>query len=275
MLLQRVLTAIPLAIAVIWLILFQPTEIFIYLLLFISLIAAFEWARLSGIKSRTFNIVYALIVCLLSYLLINMLAIYIEWFVYASVLLWLGISLMMKSIRPRNAGGRLSQKKVLLGLLIIPSAVISMWAIHGSVNGAQWLMYGLALIWVADIGAYFSGKRFGKNKLAVHISPGKTIEGFYGALILTSIYTVLMGYYFELALTELSILLLISLLLTFISVVGDLYESVLKREVGLKDSGNILPGHGGILDRIDSVLAAMPVFSVALHYSIQPVYGYL
>ena len=275
MLLQRVLTAIPLAIAVIWLILFQPTEIFVYLLLFIALIAAYEWARLSGSKSRPFSIAYALIVCLLSYLLITMLAIYIEWFVYASVLLWLGIALMIKSMQPSSSGGRLSQQKVLLGLLIIPAAVISMWAIHGSANGARWLMYGLALIWVADIGAYFSGKRFGKNKLAVHISPGKTIEGFYGALILTSIYTVLVGNYFELALVDLSILLLISLLLTFISVVGDLYESVLKREVGLKDSGNILPGHGGMLDRIDSVLAAMHVFSVALHYFIQPVYGYL
>ena len=170
----------------------------------------------------------------------------------------------------------MSPLKIALGVLIIPAAVFSMWAVHGSSNGAQWLMYGLALIWVADIGAYFSGKKFGKNKLAEYISPGKTIEGFVGALVLTSIYTLICGfYYFELAFGQIIILLLTSLFLAFISVVGDLYESVLKREVGLKDSGKILPGHGGILDRIDSVLAAMPVFSVALHYSIQPVYGLL
>ena len=134
-------------------------------------------------------------------------------------------------------------------------------------------MYGLALIWVADIGAYFSGKKYGKNKLAENISPGKTIEGLIGALVLTSLYTLLAGYYFDLDTTQTISLLLISLLLTIISVVGDLYESTLKREVGLKDSGNILPGHGGILDRIDSVLAAMPVFSVSMHFFIHSVYG--
>ena len=134
-------------------------------------------------------------------------------------------------------------------------------------------MYGLALIWVADIGAYFSGKRFGKNKLAESISPGKTIEGLLGALVLTSLYTLLSGYYFGLNTIQIISLMLISLILTIISVVGDLYESTLKREVGLKDSGTILPGHGGILDRIDSVLAAMPVFSVSLHFFIHPVYG--
>jgi len=134
-------------------------------------------------------------------------------------------------------------------------------------------MYGLALIWVADIGAYFSGKRFGKNKLAERISPGKTIEGLLGALVLTSLYTLLSAYYFGLNTIQIISLMLISLVLTIISVVGDLYESTLKREVGLKDSGTILPGHGGILDRIDSVLAAMPVFSVSLHFFIHPVYG--
>lgn len=275
MLLQRVLTAIPLALAVIWLILFQPTEIFVYLLLFIAFVAAYEWSRLSGSQSRFFNIIYAFVIMSFSYFLIMMLALYIEWYVYASVIFWLVISLRLKSIRPDNEIKTMSLQKIILGLLIIPAAVISMWAVHKSSNGELWLMYGLALIWVADIGAYFSGKKFGKNKLAEFISPGKTIEGFTGALVLTSFYTLCSGYYFELTLVQVVILLVVSLFLTFISVVGDLYESVLKREAGLKDSGNILPGHGGMLDRIDSVLAAMPVFSVALHYSIQPVFELL
>jgi len=135
-------------------------------------------------------------------------------------------------------------------------------------QGADWLFYALALVWVADIGAYFSGKKFGKNKLAPNISPGKTKEGLVGAVIATSIYTLVASYYFELDTEHSALLVLLSVILTFISVSGDLYFSFLKREAGLKDSGNILPGHGGILDRIDSVLAAMPVFLVGYNWLI-------
>ena len=274
MLSQRILTAIPLACLVIWLILFQPTDVFIYLLVVISLIAAHEWSRLSGYKQSPVHIGYALLVTAVSVLFIIEAPQFVHWLIYGSVVFWVIVTFKIKSIRPEVNLQRSSPKKMLIGLLVIPAAVLSMWSVHKSVNGAEWLMYGLALIWVADIGAYFSGKRFGKNKLAVNISPGKTIEGLIGALVFTSLYTLLAGVYFDLNMTQAVYLLLISLVLTIISVVGDLYESTLKREVGLKDSGKLLPGHGGILDRIDSVLAAMPVFSLLLHFFIHSVYGH-
>jgi phosphatidate cytidylyltransferase len=127
-------------------------------------------------------------------------------------------------------------------------------------QGPAWLFYALSLVWVADSGAYFAGKKFGKNKLAPNISPGKTREGLLGAVLSTSLYTLAASYYFELDRDRAVLLVLLSVIVTIISVSGDLYISFLKREAGLKDSGNILPGHGGMLDRVDSVLAAMPVF---------------
>mgnify|MGYP001823248173 FL=1 len=137
-------------------------------------------------------------------------------------------------------------------------------------QGAHWLFYALSLVWVADIGAYFSGKNFGKNKLEPHISPGKTIEGLAGGVIATSLYTLAAAYFFELSMEKTVLLVLLSVIVTLISVSGDLFFSFLKREAGLKDSGRILPGHGGILDRIDSVLAAMPVFIVGYNWLIAP-----
>ena len=109
------------------------------------------------------------------------------------------------------------------------------------------------------------------NKLAPNISPGKTREGLWGALLATSLYSLVAAWYFGLDYLQVGFLLLLSLVLTVISVTGDLFISFLKRECGLKDSGNILPGHGGILDRIDSVLAAMPVFLIGFNQFVLPI----
>ena len=125
----------------------------------------------------------------------------------------------------------------------------------------EWiLLYLLTLVWVADIGAYFSGRRFGKNKLAPTISPGKTREGVAGGLLanlcwMLVVYLLVDGWGIDLML-----FLVIGVATVAISVVGDLSISILKREAGVKDSGRLLPGHGGILDRIDSVIAASPIF---------------
>jgi phosphatidate cytidylyltransferase len=115
-------------------------------------------------------------------------------------------------------------------------------------------------VWVADIGAYFSGRRFGRHKLAPAISPGKTREGVIGGLMANLLWMLLV-YQFSLG-WGLALLpfLIIGLATSLISVVGDLFESVLKREAGVKDSGKLLPGHGGVLDRVDSVIAAAPIF---------------
>ncbi|MBT8436567.1 MAG: phosphatidate cytidylyltransferase, partial [Gammaproteobacteria bacterium] len=128
------------------------------------------------------------------------------------------------------------------------------------VYGGEMLLYLFSIVWIADIGAYFSGRRFGKRKLAPAISPGKTWEGFCGGLVANLLWII--GIYFFSTGWGFGFLqfVLIGVATSLISVVGDLFESILKREAGVKDSGKLLPGHGGVLDRIDSLIAASPVF---------------
>jgi phosphatidate cytidylyltransferase len=272
MLLQRILTAIPLAIGIIWIILFQPGYVFFWLTMVITAVAAFEWAKLAGLKLAG-QVVYLLLICAIPWTIMKHADQYAHLYVYAGVLWWLVVCLYLFKAQPAKASGAISPYKLIAGIVVIPSAVLAMNTIHQQTAGPQWLMYGLMLVWVADIGAYFSGKRFGKNKLAPAISPGKTREGLYGAVASVSVYTVIAAYYFDLDIITAAYLLLLAVVLTLVSVAGDLYESILKREHGVKDSGTILPGHGGMLDRIDSVLAAMPVFMVGRELLLQPVPG--
>ena len=129
----------------------------------------------------------------------------------------------------------------------------------------NWLIMAvMVLVWGADIGAYFSGRAFGKRKLAPQVSPGKSWEGVYGGLALSLVITAIVGLVRDWTVAELLKGLVGAALIVFISVVGDLTESMFKRQSGIKDSSNLLPGHGGVLDRIDSLTAAIPIFAVLL-----------
>ena len=129
-------------------------------------------------------------------------------------------------------------------------------------DGPVLVLFLFVLIWVADSGAYFAGRAFGKTKLSPFVSPGKTWAGAMGALagaVFSAVVLITGGWAGDAALVP---FVLLSLLVTAVSIGGDLWESRLKREAGVKDSGNLLPGHGGVLDRVDSLLAAAPVFAV-------------
>ena len=266
MLYQRILTAIPLAAFVFWIIFYQPSTVFFYFLLFVTLIAGYEWAKLSGVGSKPLRLIFAFSIIAFTWVIQQYFSEYAIWSIYVSTLWWFSITYFLKFAKPKAANSDLKLDKLFVAFIVLPAAAIAMLQIHSMHQGADWLFYALSLVWVADIGAYFSGKKFGKNKLAPNISPGKTKEGLIGAVVATSIYTLIASYHFELDTDRSALLVLLSVILTFISVSGDLYFSFLKREAGLKDSGNILPGHGGILDRIDSVLAAMPVFVVGYNW---------
>jgi phosphatidate cytidylyltransferase len=153
-----------------------------------------------------------------------------------------------------------------LGTALLWICVHGLVFIHQNfVQGGWLLLYLLSLVWVADIGAYFSGRKFGQRKLAPNISPGKTWEGVAGGIVLNLCWILIIFQFsngWDIALWQ---FLLIGLVTSIISVVGDLYESILKREALVKDSGKLLPGHGGVLDRIDSVIAATPVFITGLY----------
>ncbi len=144
-------------------------------------------------------------------------------------------------------------------LLLIATtlAIFYLW-----LDSPWWLMYLFALVWAADTGAYFTGKAFGKHKLIPDVSPNKTIEGLIGGLVLAAIIIAGVAYYRHLMDWHLVGFVLLSMVTVLASVLGDLFESLLKREANIKDSGTILPGHGGVLDRIDSILAAAPIFAL-------------
>ncbi len=145
--------------------------------------------------------------------------------------------------------------------------LIGAWAavVQLQARGPWVVLAAMAIVWIADTAAYFSGRAFGRRKLAPAISPGKTWEGVYGALAAVALYAVVVtqfaegaGYRSELSVAAAAIWIAMALGLVLLSVAGDLFESLLKRHAGVKDSGTILPGHGGVLDRIDALLSAMP-----------------
>jgi len=129
-------------------------------------------------------------------------------------------------------------------------------------HGAQLLMFLFLMVWGADVGAYFIGKAFGKNKLMPNVSPGKTFEGFFGGIAFACFLIAIAAYQLNWNSEQITTVLLVTVLITIVSVIGDLNESMFKRQAGVKDSGSILPGHGGILDRIDSLTATAPVFAL-------------
>ena len=157
--------------------------------------------------------------------------------------------------------------KLLAGTLAVIPAWCALGLIHASQpNGHQWLLLALFLVWAADSGAYFAGRHLGgklfKRRLAPRISPNKTIEGLIGGLLLALLVAIVGALLIGARVDQLPAIGLVALATVLFSVVGDLFESLLKRHVGVKDSGDLIPGHGGVLDRVDSVLAALPVFAL-------------
>ncbi|WP_277374276.1 phosphatidate cytidylyltransferase [Pseudomonas sp. AA-38] len=226
-------------------------------------LGAWEWARLAGFESQGLRVAYAAVVALLLavlYLLPGLapliLALAVLWWVAAT---WLVLGYPDRSRYWGGLPGRL-----LIGLLILLPA----W--QGLVLLKQWpqanglIIAVMLLVWGADIGAYFSGKAFGKRKLAPRVSPGKSWEGFYGGLAASLLITLLVGLQQGWSVGSLVLALLGAALVVMVSVVGDLTESMFKRQSGIKDSSNLLPGHGGVLDRIDSLTAAIPLFAALL-----------
>ena len=227
----------------------------------IAAVGAWEWGGLLGIHSRAGRAIGVLAVLGLAALTWAFPA----WFNYAlaaGIFAWLVATAVV--IAYPNGAGFIGTPLVagLLGLAMLWSAWSALVLIHGEPagNGAYWVFWVLFMVACADIGAYFTGRQFGRTKLAPLVSPGKTWEGVAGGLLTAAMICggmlVLLGYS--------ALWLLYVVLLAGISVVGDLFESVLKRERGVKDSGTLLPGHGGILDRIDAALAALPLFAALL-----------
>jgi phosphatidate cytidylyltransferase len=174
------------------------------------------------------------------------------------------------------AGWRVESKLVLAltGWLVLLASWIALVELQA--RSPALLLAAMAIVWIADTAAYFAGRAFGKRKLAPTISPGKTWEGVYGALLATAVYTLVLLWLAPdvihaapLSLPALAGWVGLVLALTGLSVVGDLFKSLLKRQRGVKDSGRILPGHGGVIDRIDALLAMMPPAALLAQYALR------
>lgn len=267
MLKQRVLTALILAPLVLGAIYFLPSPIVAIILGLIILIGAWEWAGLSGFEATRSKAMYVGttgLLILASYPLI--LKATMGQILIAACLWWLVALIVIISAQVKGALPQQNRWLFLnLGYLILIPAWMAIVFLHSHTKlGPVWVLFLFALIWTADIGAYFAGRAIGKHKLADKISPGKSWEGVFGGLIAVLVLAMLLLPVLTDKEEVSTSMILLCLGTVLISVLGDLTESVVKRISGKKDSGTILPGHGGVMDRIDSLTAAAPIFVAGL-----------
>ncbi|SIS45840.1 phosphatidate cytidylyltransferase [Neptunomonas antarctica] len=266
MLKQRILTASILAPLVLCGVFLLSVKGFAVFFAAVTLIGAWEWALLSGMKKPIYRLIFSSIVFLVIVISGWLFTLGQYYFVLLpAVLIWL-MAFVWVVRYPSPGIWAKSAVRSVCGVLILAAAWLSMLELKSLESGNAWLLLILLIVWAADIGAYFSGKRWGKTKLAPHVSPGKTREGMYGGLVAVGITVVVFSWWNELELDATVYLMLLSFLVGLVSVMGDLFESLLKRHAGIKDSGSILPGHGGVLDRIDSILAAAPFYFIGLTF---------
>jgi phosphatidate cytidylyltransferase len=258
MLKTRIITALILIAALIPMLFMSSNMAWALIMLVISLLAIYEWGNLINLTPMT-TAVYTLVCGVLGGIALLFMAEYgFHWLFYQSLFAFviaLGFWVFIVPILLTKFV--VIQNKLLLmlfGFLLLAP----LWLALVSARGADpWLLLTLlTTIWIADTAAYFSGKHFGKRKLAPSVSPGKTWEGVLGAMLAVSVFGTTL--YFGGAVSSLAVLPLLWLV-TLLGVVGDLFESLIKRQMNKKDSGNLLPGHGGILDRIDGLVPSLPI----------------
>jgi phosphatidate cytidylyltransferase len=275
MLKARVITALlmlPIALLILFVL---PEKAFAVSVGLIVLVGAWEWIRLSGLENRPLTIaLLSLFTCALggSYLLPS---VYIPMLLGIGCVFWIGAALMVM-MYPRSkerVGGK--RMKLGFGLLVLIPAYIALLYLRR--HDAHLLLIALlvAIIWAADVGAYFVGRRFGTTKLAPNVSPGKSWAGLFGGMVVALLVGLVGASIGEpsdrlFSVVTWSVLVGIVAVTVLFSVLGDLFESLIKREVGVKDSSSLLPGHGGVMDRIDSLTAATPVFALSIYLTGWP-----
>lgn len=275
MLKQRVITAVML-IAGFLLLLFNTDPLwFSAAVVAVVLLAGWEWSNLTGIKTALGKFFYltALLLCLAgSALWLNLfdsldLSRGQSFALFASIL-WAIIFLWVQGYPSSAILWSTKPVLAILGLLLLTATWLAIVLIIHQPQGQWLLLLAVGVVALADIGGYVAGNLFGKHKLAPVISPGKTWEGFFGGLCSQLLLIAVLIFFVPVAVSP-SMLLLLIIPVSLYSVLGDLFESMLKRQQGVKDSSQILPGHGGVLDRIDGLMAALPLF-ILLYLLLSP-----
>jgi phosphatidate cytidylyltransferase len=260
---RSALWMIPLAVLAI---LFLPTPYMAALMAVLLLAGLYEWASLSHITEKTHKLLYllfnALIISVIAWLddaghTTLKLTTLIGGIFWIFAVLWLWRFNFARGNTPQH-----NAIKLLAGsLACIPAWTALVW-LHGSPQGPAWTLAAIGLIAAADSGAYLFGVNFGKRKLAPNISPGKSWEGFWGGLVCTILLALACMPYFSKGTHAWAAFALLGLLTGIFSVIGDLFESLMKRHAQIKDSSSLIPGHGGLLDRLDSIVSGLTVFAL-------------
>jgi phosphatidate cytidylyltransferase len=255
----------PVAIAAVY---FLPTPYLAAVVAAVLLVGLWEWSALSGLTEKIPRSLYvagnALMILALAWgsgrglfglKLISLIG--AIWWLLVCLWLW------QFEFAKKDTSLNRSIKLLAGSLCVIPAWCALAW-LHGSSDiGPRWALFALAIAWAADSGAYFTGVRYGKTKLAPRISPGKSWEGVLGGVIAILLLAIVANQkWLYLDWSELGWLLLLTIITMIFSVVGDLFESLMKRHSGYKDSSSLIPGHGGLMDRLDSLLAVLPIFVI-------------
>lgn len=267
MLRTRVLTAAviaPVAFAIVFLL---PSLAFRLAIAGLLVIGSWEFARLAGLGAVARGLLLAVQTALLAWMIAwwDSLPAHALAFLTAACGCWFLMFLRLLTFRPGEPAGL--NYRFLSGFSALASltfAAFALFWLHDRPQGPFLVLLLLLIIWSADIGAYFAGRAFGRRRLAPNISPGKTREGLLGGLILATAITVLYGAIAPIPPMSAAALAALAAVTALASAAGDLFISLHKRTVGLKDSGRLFPGHGGVLDRFDSLLAGAPFFALGL-----------
>ena len=267
--LNRILTAAILIPLVVWAILMLPTPAFAAATAAFLALGVWEWTGLIPLRARGAKFLYMIVFAAFgagAWWLLQQGPAWLARALPLFVLWWLLAALWLR--RPQLGAGW-AALKMPLGLLVILQAWLALVWLHGldsPAPGPQLALFAFVLMWVADSGAYFTGKTLGRHKLAPRVSPGKTWEGVFGGIVASGLFALAAGLWFGWSGERLLGFMVLAGICVVVSIVGDLFISLLKRQQGLKDTGQIFPGHGGVLDRIDSLLAAAPVFVFGLEW---------
>lgn len=255
MLKTRVITAVISLLALGAVLFVVPPIVAMWVIALLILAGAWEWSAFLKLPSTNFRGVFVVAVGVLMAVIVRLIPEHSELILQMACLWWF-CAFIWTFFFPTSIP--LAIRWLCGALVLLPMfvALISLYRMS-----PQLLLFALLIVWAADVGAYFSGKMFGRVKLAPNISPGKTWEGVFGGLLLVSLLSIAWASYAQM---PLSVLLPFCLGVAALSIVGDLTVSMFKRTAGLKDSGKLFPGHGGVLDRVDSVAAASPLFALGL-----------
>ncbi|MFK8050258.1 MAG: phosphatidate cytidylyltransferase [Halioglobus sp.] len=273
MLKQRVITGVIMVVVFLSAVVFLSVQGLALLFALVVALGAWEWSRLASWQASPARVFYVAVVlgCMAAlYLYCDLggepVHKQVQPFLGLACLWWSIALLWVKSYPASSSIWGNRWMRSLMGLLILPPAWLSAIFLLSFPRGGAMLVAMILIVVAADIGAYFSGKRFGKHKLAESVSPAKTWEGFWGGMCCALALALIAWSWLPSSFEHIGLGAVITIFLAtaLFSVVGDLAVSMVKRETGIKDSGSLLPGHGGVLDRLDSICGAAPVFALGL-----------